>query len=106
LNSTGISNNESNVPDNIILYQNYPNPFNPVTRIKFYIPQELNRRISSVNLSIFDVNGRKILTLVDNRLKSGNYEYIFDGSNISSGVYFYRFKADGFSRTKAMVLVK
>jgi agmatine/peptidylarginine deiminase len=106
LNSTGISNNESNVPDNIILYQNYPNPFNPVTRIKFYIPQELNRRISSVNLSIFDVNGRKILTLVDNRLKSGNYEYIFDGSNISSGVYFYRFKADGFSQTKAMVLIK
>lgn len=106
LNSTGISNNETNVPYKIILYQNYPNPFNPITRIKFFIPPAFNRVESSVILSIFDVNGRKILTLVNKRLKSGNYEYIFDGSNISSGVYFYRFIADGFSQTKAMVLIK
>jgi agmatine deiminase len=105
-NSTGIVNNENNLPGVFLLYQNYPNPFNPSTTIKFYIPPFKNEKTIKVNLSIYDITGRKISTLIDKVLKYGNYQYIFNGYTLSSGVYFYKLQVDEFSITKSMILVK
>ncbi len=101
---TSINNNEhSFIPDDYVLYQNYPNPFNPFTTIKFSL------KISSViSLEVFDMKGRKIKTIIDNkRINSGTYEYGFDGSNYSSGVYFYKLTINNkFSITKKMLMLK
>jgi len=90
-----------NVPDKFSLHQNYPNPFNPVTKIKFEIS-----KLNSVKLIIYDVLGREIETLVNEKLNPGIYETEWDGSNYSSGVYFYRLITGKFSDTKKMVLIK
>ena len=86
---TSINNNEiSQLPEDYLLYQNYPNPFNPFTTIKFSLKIK-----SNVSLDIFDMKGGRIKTIIDSKLlSSGTYEYGFDGSNYSSGVYFYRLK--------------
>ncbi len=73
------------VPTEFALYQNYPNPFNPTTTIRFAIPS--NERVS---LTVYDVLGRTVGTLVDEQLASGNYNAVFDGSILPSGVYFCR----------------
>ena len=62
--------------------------------------------LSSVKLSIFDVTGRRIETLVNGSLSAGRYEYTFDGSTLSSGIYYYSLETDEFSETKKMVLLK
>ncbi len=101
---TSINNNEhSIIPDNYLLYQNYPNPFNPFTTIKFAL-----KLTSNISLEVFDMKGRKIKTIIDNKkINSGTYEYGFDGSNYSSGVYFYRLKINNKSaQTNKMVLTK
>ena len=83
------------------MHQNYPNPFNPVTKIKFEIPSgEL------VKLVIFDILGREIKTLVNSRMNPGIYEYEFDASRLSSGVYFYKMQAGEFNDVKKMLLIK
>jgi agmatine deiminase len=105
-NSTGIVNNENNLPGVFLLYQNYPNPFNPSTTIKFYIPPFRNEKTIKVNLSIYDITGRKVITLIDKVLKYGNYQYMFNGYTLSSGVYFYKLQVDEFSITKSMILIK
>lgn len=89
------------VPDKFELNQNYPNPFNPETIIKFSIAKS-----SVVKLNIFDVAGREVAKLVDNELTPGVYEYAFNGSGLSSGVYFYRLETGFFTETKRMVLIK
>jgi len=90
------------VPQQYELAQNYPNPFNPTTKINFSIPAD-----SRVSLSIYDISGRLITTLIDNELKSANYYTIeFNASNISSGAYFYSLKANNFSETKKMLVIK
>jgi hypothetical protein len=73
------------MPQSVALAQNYPNPFNPSTKIRFEIPQA-----SRVSLKVFDVLGREVLTLVDEVIPPGVYYVRFDGSTLSSGVYFYR----------------
>ncbi|HCA43807.1 MAG TPA: T9SS C-terminal target domain-containing protein, partial [Bacteroidetes bacterium] len=73
------------------------NPFNPETTIKFQIPEQ-----SFITLEVFDISGRKVNTLVNNVLTPGSYEFNFDGSNLSSGIYFYRFTSNKFSQTKKM----
>jgi predicted acyl esterase len=83
------------------LYQNYPNPFNPKTNVKFQIPND-----AFVKLTIFDVLGRELEVLVNRQLKAGNHTAEWDGSNFSSGVYFYRLTAGNYSDTRKMVLVK
>ena len=83
------------------LYQNYPNPFNPSTTIKFAIQKE-----SFVNLSVFNILGELVSTIVNKQMKPGRYEYNFDASNFASGVYLYRIKADSFVETKKMVILK
>ena len=90
-----------NVPDKFSLYQNYPNPFNPVTRIKFDITKR-----EAVKLKIFDLLGREIKTLVNEQLQPGTYEFEWDGTKYSSGIYFYEIISDKYTETRKMVLIK
>jgi photosystem II stability/assembly factor-like uncharacterized protein len=99
--SQGGNNNGNTIPTDFILYQNYPNPFNPSTRIDYSIP-----RSSFVTLKVYDILGREAATLVNEEKPAGNYEVEFNGSNLSSGVYFYRIEAESFVSTKKLVLLK
>ncbi len=83
------------------LHQNYPNPFNPLTKISFDIPKG-----EKISLKIFDITGRKIITLVDEYLNPGNHEVDFDAANFSGGVYFYKLTGERFSQTKKLVVLK
>jgi photosystem II stability/assembly factor-like uncharacterized protein len=99
----------SEIPNKFSLSQNYPNPFNPVTKIKYQIP--LLRGVSEgrgvfVKLIIYDVLGREISVLINERLSPGTYEVEWDGSNYPSGVYFYELTTEEFAETKRMVLLK
>lgn len=94
------------VPDKFALYQNYPNPFNPTTKIKFDVPSNVNREKSNVKLTIYDLLGKEVATLVNENLKAGTYEISFEGNNFSSGIYFYSLKAGNYIETKRMILVK
>ena len=90
-----------NTPQVFSLLQNYPNPFNPRTTIQYSIPQT-----SFVRITIYDILGKEVSTLVDEQKLSGSYEVQFDGSKLSSGVYFYRLHAGKFLETKKLVLLK
>ena len=79
----------------------YPNPFNPSTTIKYSIPKQ-----SNVTLKVFDVLGSEVATLVNKEQPQGNYEVEFDGSELTSGIYFYRLQAGDFVETKKMILIK
>lgn len=98
---TSITNTGSEVKG-YSLNQNYPNPFNPVTKISFSVKGER----SKVKLMIFDVTGRTVSELVNQELTEGNYEYTFDASNLSSGLYFYELQAGDFRDTRKMILSK
>jgi len=98
---TKVSNTFGSVPLNFDLSQNYPNPFNPATTIRFSIPQS-----TRVSLKIFDVLGKAVETLVNEQRPAGSYEVHFDASRLSSGVYFFRFQAGGFSSVRKMVFAK
>ncbi len=91
----------NSVPERFTLYQNYPNPFNPTTTIKFDVPFT-----SNVIITVYDVLGREVTKLIDEKLTSGSYETKFDASNLPSGMYFYKLETNGFSETKKMMLVK
>lgn len=103
--TTGILYNEY-APQGFFLYQNYPNPFNPVTKIKYTIPQNERRETRKVTLKIYDILGNEIATLVNEEQHLGVYEVKFDGSNLSSGVYFYSLTAGRFKSTKKLILAK
>jgi hypothetical protein len=83
------------------LSQNYPNPFNPNTTIKYELPGA-----SQVSLSVFDILGRQVSVLVNERRAAGVYEVKFDGSALASGVYFYRLQTGSFVDTKRLLLLK
>jgi len=89
------------VPSEFTLEQNYPNPFNPSTTVKYELP-----RTSHVNLSVFDILGREVSVLVNDKRDSGVYEVNFDASNLASGVYFYRLQAGDYVATKRLLLLK
>ena len=89
-----------------ILYQNYPNPFNPSTKIKFTVPSVETGHAPSLQLIIYDVLGKEIVTLVNEEKPAGSYEVEFNGNNLSSGVYFYQLRAGSFIQTKKMILMK
>ena len=97
---TGIAGNSS-LPEKYAMHQNYPNPFNPTTKIKFDIPKN-----GIVKLTVHDVLGRQVSTLVNNDLTAGRYEVEWSAGGYSSGIYFYRIEAEGFVETKRMMLVK
>ena len=99
--NVGISNITHEIPKSHYLHQNYPNPFNPSTKIKFDIPKG-----SLVKLKVYDILGREVAELVNEKLNAGVYEYEWNGVNLSSGVYFYRLETGEFVETKRMVLAK
>ena len=88
------------------LQQNYPNPFNPTTKIKYIIPQNVKGERTKVKITIFDILGKAVKTLVDEYQTAGNYEIEFDAGNLSSGIYFYKLQANEFISAKRMLLLK
>ncbi len=98
-----VNNISTTVPGSFRLYQNYPNPFNPATKIKFDISTVSS---SPVKLAVYDVLGREIAVLVNEKLKAGTYEAEWNASSYPSGVYFYKLITDSYTETKKMVLIK
>jgi len=92
---------ETLVPARVHLQQNYPNPFNAQTVIAFELAQNAH-----VYLSIYDILGRKVKTVVNQNLTSGSYRFIFDAGELSSGDYFYNLQGSGFSPVKRMTILK
>lgn len=88
-------------PSLFILEQNYPNPFNPVTVIKYWVPV-----ISTLSLTVYDQLGKKVTTLFEGTLQPGSYEATFNGSNLASGVYFYKLQTTKFTSIKKMLFLK
>lgn len=89
------------------LEQNYPNPFNPVTKIKFSVPLNLETHgNASLQLSIYDLLGKELKTLINKPMEPGTYEVEFNGSGLPSGVYYYRLTAGEFSDIKKLMLLK
>ncbi|MBC8042177.1 MAG: T9SS type A sorting domain-containing protein [Rhizobacter sp.] len=97
----GITPKNGNVVKSYSLSQNYPNPFNPATRISFSLPSA-----GLVKLKVYDVLGRVVKVLVDEKRDAGRYEVSFDASRFASGVYFYRLQSGNFIQSKKMILVK
>jgi photosystem II stability/assembly factor-like uncharacterized protein len=91
----------TNIPEKFSLSQNYPNPFNPSTNIKFQIPEK-----SFTSIIVYDMLGKEVITLLNEELNAGYYNYQFNAENLNSGIYFYRIRTENFSETKKMVLVK
>jgi hypothetical protein len=90
-----------NVPASFELLQNYPNPFNPSTKITFKLEQS-----GLTTLSIYNLLGQKVETLVNEDLPVGTHQVTFDASKLSSGVYFYKIEAGKYSSVKKMMLLK
>lgn len=97
---TGVNENQT-APAAFGLEQNFPNPFNPSTAIRYHLPSA-----SHVRLTVTDLLGREIASLVNGRQESGTHEIPFDGSNLTSGMYLYRLTADGVTEVKKMQMIK
>ena len=89
------------VPGSFDLRQNYPNPFNPSTTIEFDLVNS-----GHVQLSVYNVLGRRVATLIDERLTAGAYKTSFDASAFPNGVYYYTLDTGSFKATKKMILLK
>ena len=99
---TKINNNQEFIIDKYALFQNYPNPFNPVTTIEYEITSK-----GFINLSVYNIQGKKQTELVNKIQNTGNYKVNLNGSNLPSGVYFYTMFVNGNRiQTKKMMLVK
>jgi len=97
--ATGIQNRIE--PDGIELYQNYPNPFNPNTNISFSISES-----SQIKLSVFNQKGEIVKSLFEGKLDKGNHNFDFNGSDLTSGVYFYKLESESGSIMKKMIMLK
>jgi photosystem II stability/assembly factor-like uncharacterized protein len=97
----GVQNISTEVPAKFSLSQNYPNPFNSSSNLKFQ-----TSKLGNVKISVYDVMGREVQTLVNEVLQPGTYETTFDGSMLPSGVYFYKLTAGDYSETKRLTLLK
>lgn len=98
----GTSNEvDTGLPTSFDLKQNYPNPFNPTTKIAFDLPQA-----SNVELNVYDMLGRKVATVVNERMNAGQHNVSFDASRLASGMYIYRISAGSFTSTRKMMLIK
>ena len=98
---TSVHSIDDQIPLSFKLNQNYPNPFNPSTTIQFSIPQT-----SYVTLGIYNILGERAGVLVSEELSAGTYNYIWDASNLTSGVYFYQLQTGNFVESKKMILIK
>ena len=104
LGTNSVEDKDSESPaliTNYALEQNYPNPFNSSTNIGFQLKSD-----GFTTLKVYDMLGRKVETIVEQGLEAGSYNFIFNASNLPSGVYFYRIKSDNFTDVKKMLLVK
>jgi hypothetical protein len=101
LNPVATSVSPLNVAVEFELYDNYPNPFNPSTTIRYALPYS-----SNVALAVFNALGQQVATLVNWIQEAGYHEVKFDGSNLASGVYFYRIQAGSFVQTKKLILLR
>jgi len=102
INPTVVSvDDEPTITDDFELFQNYPNPFNPTTMIKYEIPE-----LSFVMLRVYDVLGNEISTIVSEEKPAGEYEVDFDGSGLTSGIYFYQLSAEDYTETRKMILLR
>ena len=104
----GLQQVSTEVPREYKLYQNYPNPFNPNTKIKFSIPKTSS--VAQTFLSVFNITGKLLATLLNQQLAPGTYDIDFNASGLASGVYFYKLSIisgnDVFIDTKKMILIK
>lgn len=92
---------EAALPGSFRLHQNYPNPFNPSTVISFQLPVS-----NTVTLKVYNMLGQEVATLVNERVAAGSHQVHFDGSGLSSGLYFYSIETPDFSKTRKMLLIK
>ncbi len=92
---------DKDLPRQTRLSENYPNPFNPTTRIRFSLP-----KTTEVQLTVYDMLGRRVETLVAGRRQAGRHEVTFRAEDLASGMYLYRLETDDFSQTRKMLLVK
>lgn len=99
--ATSISPESYQIPTGFTLYQNYPNPFNPATRIRFDLPES-----GFASLKVFNLLGQEVAELVSEELVAGSYNVDFDASNLTSGIYLYQLKSNGFTKTYKMMLMK
>lgn len=97
----GIKTISSEVPENFYLKQNYPNPFNPSTKITFGVSIA-----SNVKLSVYDLTGKEVAELVNEKIQPGKYEVDFNASNLPSGTYFMRLNAGNYTESKKITLIK
>lgn len=101
VSSTGIVNEGGTIPTVYNLFNNYPNPFNPSTKIKFALPSK-----DFVSLTVYDITGKLVSTLVNSSMEAGNYNVEFNAASLSSGIYFYKLETTGYSNVKKMILIK
>jgi hypothetical protein len=99
--TTTVRNEVAGLPEAYQLAQNYPNPFNPRTGVRFQV-----LGVSDVKITVFDLLGREVAVLVNERKQPGTYEVMFEGGALASGVYLYKFTAGAFMQTRKMILVK
>jgi hypothetical protein len=97
----GVRQIKNIIPTECKLFQNYPNPFNPTTSIKYSVSS-----IQNVKLVVYDIIGKEIATLVNEKQVPGVYEVMFDASGLPSGIYFYKLETESYKETKRMVLIK
>ena len=111
---TDVHDNLNGLSEEFVLSQNYPNPFNPATTIKYSIPPSnvqskilpISAQVGIVKLIVYDVLGREVKTLINQVQLPGSYEVNFNGTGLSSGIYYYQLKSGSFIQTKKMILMK
>ncbi|MCB0751183.1 MAG: T9SS type A sorting domain-containing protein, partial [Ignavibacteriae bacterium] len=94
------------IPNGFYLSQNYPNPFNPSTTIEYSIPNSQSVFNNNVELKIYDLLGREIKTIVNQKQSPGIYQAKFDAAEFKSGVYVYRLTYGNYNESKKMILIK
>jgi len=99
--ASGVERLGNTTPTDFALEQNYPNPFNPETSIRFSVPQE-----SFVTVKVFNTLGEEVATLLNEAKTAGTYNVSFNAKNLTSGIYFYTIKANDFTSTKKMILLR
>ncbi|MFO7448429.1 MAG: T9SS type A sorting domain-containing protein, partial [Ignavibacteriaceae bacterium] len=97
----GVEESDETIVTEYNLAQNYPNPFNPVTNIQYSV-----KELENVTLKIYDILGREVTILLNEVQQPGRYNIRFDGSSLSSGIYFYKLQAGKFAETRKMILMK
>jgi hypothetical protein len=99
--ATGFNPQNNTVSKNYVLRQNYPNPFNSLTTIEFSIPTA-----SHVSITVYNISGQEVMKLVDKGYPSGTHQYLWDASNVASGIYYYQIIAGDFITTRKAILIK